>query len=188
REMRDERRPHAGICYRRYRRRDHHDPGGERIPHEAMVAAAPGGRLPQRHLLRGKGATGRSYCRGDLEPRRTAHHRNTAMTAMAVGWHLPPVVSLLELGPPAAALSRDDGESLGIYRLHAHPGWLAKIYKSPQDAEQAADLDQLIALPQNAPTGDRDVIRSHASWPVARVIDQQGRGVGCVLPEAPVTY
>src|SRR5262249_40090290 len=75
-----------------------------------------------------------------------------------------------------------------IYRLHAHPGWLAKIYKSPQDAEQAADLDQLIALPQNAPTGDRDVIRSHASWPVARVIDQQGRRVGCVLPEAPVTY
>jgi hypothetical protein len=62
-------------------------------------------------------------------------------------WPAPHVVSLSEAGPRGTALSLDDGESRGIYPLVDHPGWLVKIYKTPQDAAESARLDWLIAVP-----------------------------------------
>src|SRR5262249_44605130 len=86
------------------------------------------------------------------------------------------------------ALSRDAGESQGIYCLTNHPGWLAKIYKLPLHPSQTAVLDRLIALPADTSATDHAVISRNTSWPVARVTDAVGRCVGCIIPEAPVTF
>jgi hypothetical protein len=104
------------------------------------------------------------------------------------GWTAGPVVTLADLGALGAPLSRDDGESLGIYPVPRHPGWLVKLYKAPQEPAHATRLDELVALPGHLPPADRDVLRGHTCWPVARVNDHSARTIGCVLPEAPGTY
>lgn len=105
-----------------------------------------------------------------------------------VWWPVGPQLSVSEAGKLGDALSAGDGESQGIYPLTQHPGWLAKIYKKPQSPNEIARLDWLISVPDRASSGDRELLRRNTCWPVARLTDDFGRGVGCVLPVAPEKY
>src|SRR4051794_18459570 len=103
-------------------------------------------------------------------------------------WPVGPQLSVGEVGKLGDALSAGDGESRGIYPLTRYPGWLAKIYKTPQSSYEMARLDWLISVPDHASAGDRDLIRRNTCWPVARLTDDFGHGVGCVLPMAAEKY
>jgi hypothetical protein len=105
-----------------------------------------------------------------------------------VGWTSGPVVPLADLGVLGTALSLDAGESRGIYPLTRFPGWLAKVYRQPQEPREADRLDRLVALPEQVSPPERDVLRQHTSWPVARMTDHSGQSVGCVVPQAPDEY
>jgi hypothetical protein len=103
-------------------------------------------------------------------------------------WAAGPVVAQADLGDLGAALSLDAGESMGIYPLTRFPGWLAKVYRQAQEPREAERLDRLVALPDQISPPERDVLRRHTSWPVARITDHGGHSVGCVIPQAPDAY
>ncbi|MEV6494842.1 hypothetical protein AB0M20_40405 [Actinoplanes sp. NPDC051633] len=111
-----------------------------------------------------------------------------AARASSARWPVGPVLSVGDAGPLGTALSEGDGESKGIYPLVNHPGWLVKIYKAPQGEMDTARLNWLIAVPEKASPVDRTAIREHTCWPVARLTDDFGRSIGCVLPAAPAEF
>ncbi|GAA3431365.1 hypothetical protein [Kutzneria kofuensis] len=93
-------------------------------------------------------------------------------------WRLPAVVTLDEIGPLAGTISDAAGQSTGIHPLDDHPGWLAKLYRTPGGAADAKRLDDLIALPVDG------LLRDATSWPVARIAADE-KTLGCVIPTAP---
>lgn len=100
-----------------------------------------------------------------------------------------PVVSKKALGPVGCPISQNNGESYGVYPLIAYPGWLLKVFKPALIAEtDATRIDQLVALPLNATSSDRTLLRFHASWPSARVTNTLHNTYGVVLPIAPSQY
>jgi len=104
---------------------------------------------------------------------------------------IPPVVTLAALGKPGETLARESGESVVIQRLSgelAGSGLLLKHYKrTAADSTRATALDQLVAF--GRATGavgraERDILLAATSWPVAKVTDEHGELVGCLIPEA----
>jgi hypothetical protein len=94
-----------------------------------------------------------------------------------------PVVGPEEV-PVGRLLSEGDGESRQVHEIDGHPGWLAKLYRSPLSDASAATLQKLVYLPTVMSLPDQDVVDSRISWPVARIIEG-GRVLGVVMAKAP---
>lgn len=103
----------------------------------------------------------------------------------APAWRLPGIVTMDQLGELGESISEGDGQCRGIHLLPALPGWLVKVYRTTAGAALSAQLDELIGFPDGVGDADRRLIRSSTCWPVARVRDDHGHSVGCVLPRAP---
>lgn len=103
-------------------------------------------------------------------------------------WPHGSVTTLAALGALGDPVSRENGESKGIYPVSGHGGLLAKIYKNALDASRTAALDHMITIRNRAQGADLDLIDRSVSWPIARVTDGKGGTVGCVIPEAPTIY
>ena len=99
-------------------------------------------------------------------------------------WRLPTVVAIDDIGPLAGTISSAAGQSTGIHPLDDHPGWLAKLYRTPGGAADAKRLDDLIALPDGISDEDAGRLRGATSWPVARIAADE-KTLGCVIPAAP---
>ncbi|MFI5916459.1 hypothetical protein [Dactylosporangium sp. NPDC051541] len=100
---------------------------------------------------------------------------------------IPAVTELDALGALEAPLSTNNGESLAISPLAAHPHLLLKRYRTgpaPADVER---LDRLIALPADLVPDDRRTLATATCWPTARVVSG-GATVGCVIPRAPAKF
>lgn len=110
------------------------------------------------------------------------------MTSHVGEWPLPSVVPLTSLGPLGPPVSTDDGQSRKVSPLERYDGWLAKLYRSPVGDAGTARLDALLALPGAVSEGDRQLIRSTTSWPVARITAGLNETVGCVIPRAPANF
>lgn len=102
----------------------------------------------------------------------------------AVEWDLAGVVSQDELGSLEAPISAGDGQSLSVAPLTRNPSFLFKRYKTPGDRRESVRLDELIAHPGSDPLTAK-ILRERTSWPVARVRDESGGALGCVIPRAP---
>lgn len=97
------------------------------------------------------------------------------------------VLLLARLGDLGGAPAFEGGgESTGIWRVPAMPGYLFKRYTAEvARTVDAHRLDQLAAQPAALHGGtDRALARSVA-WPHARVVDAARRTVGVVIPEVP---
>jgi hypothetical protein len=100
-------------------------------------------------------------------------------------WHLPTVVTLDDLGPLEKTISDGAGQSTGIHPVTEHPGWLAKLYRTPGGHGDATRLDGLIALAGTVTGEDATTLRASTSWPVARIAERESQALGCVIPAAP---
>lgn len=103
---------------------------------------------------------------------------------VASPWNLPALVSLADLGPLGDSISQAAGESVGIHPVTRQPGWLVKLYHAPLQGEPTKHLTDLVNLPGAATDGEREIIASSTSWPVAVVADDPSRALGCVIPAA----
>ncbi|RKT89206.1 hypothetical protein SAMN05421805_101762 [Saccharopolyspora antimicrobica] len=104
---------------------------------------------------------------------------------MTSSWPLPAVIGLDELAPLQRTLSDGAGQSTGIHPIGDHPGWLAKLYRTPGGHGEATRLDELIALPATIGADDAATLSTSTSWPVARITDGDELVHGCVIPAAP---
>ncbi|MDA3642426.1 hypothetical protein LZ318_21000 [Saccharopolyspora indica] len=104
---------------------------------------------------------------------------------MTSSWPLSTVVGLDELAPLQRTISDGAGQSTGIHPIGDHPGWLAKLYRTPGDRSEATRLDELIALPGTIGAEDSATLSTSTSWPVARITDGDDLVRGCVIPAAP---
>jgi hypothetical protein len=95
----------------------------------------------------------------------------------------PSEVELGGLGPAGDVLSSGDGESVRVYELARHPGWLVKEYRRPLDRREGADLAGTVTAPAGMGPDDRDLVDRCTGWPVARITDG-GSTTGVVLPQA----
>jgi hypothetical protein len=102
-----------------------------------------------------------------------------------VSWSLPAAVDLGRLGPLHGSISLGAGQSTGIHPLPSHDGWLVKLYLKPATPADALRLTWMVGLPESMQPADRALVEAATSWPVAGVLDDQGRTIGCVLPHAP---
>ncbi|MFF3410868.1 hypothetical protein ACFYW8_32600 [Streptomyces sp. NPDC002742] len=93
-----------------------------------------------------------------------------------------PQVALSDV-PAGRVLSTDDGESRQVYEIAGHPGWLAKLYRTPVPGTAPSALGNLIQLPASMSPADRTLIAA-VSWPVARIVDG-GNVQGIVMAKAP---
>jgi hypothetical protein len=89
--------------------------------------------------------------------------------------------------PAGRVLSQDDGESLQVYEIAGHSGWLAKIYKKPLAAAEAHTLKQVIHLPRGMTQRSRDLVNGCVAWPVA-TINSRTQTVGVVMAKAPLRF
>lgn len=94
-----------------------------------------------------------------------------------------PKVTLSDV-PAGRVLSTDDGESRQVYEIAGHPGWLAKLYRTPVPKTAPSALGNLIQLPASMSPADRTLIGAAVSWPVARIVDG-GDVQGIVMAKAP---
>jgi len=100
----------------------------------------------------------------------------------------PPRVDLTALGPLGPSLSGGaGGESIGVYPILSHAGYLLKRYRGPLGDSDSKRLARLIAFPRKLAAPECDRLFEHVSWPVAQVTES-GRSVGCVLPAADEKY
>ncbi len=82
-------------------------------------------------------------------------------------------------------LSEHRGQARRVCLLESHPNWIYKEYNDDTRRQtEAASLDQLIAFPDRLPRADREIVSAAASWPTARVVDDDGT-LGVILPLAP---
>jgi hypothetical protein len=86
-----------------------------------------------------------------------------------------------------ASLDVTGGQIQGLHVLSSHPGWLLKEYRTDLSAAEAAQLDDLIAVPGSMTSTDQALVDANTSWPAARVVDGD-RTVGVCLPWAPLEY
>ncbi|MDI2129826.1 hypothetical protein [Yinghuangia seranimata] len=101
------------------------------------------------------------------------------------GSPFPPDVRLSDV-PQGAVLARDRGESRVVFEIAGHPGWLAKLYRSPLGVVDAARLKALTLLPATlTDPAQTDVVDRCTCWPVSRVLDERGTVVGVVVAKAP---
>jgi hypothetical protein len=110
---------------------------------------------------------------------------------MTGAWSLPPlerVARQSEIGPIGQKLGENNGESRFVARLLSYPDWLYKEYSSAVTAQESKRLDQLIMLPKMMSTPDRRLVESNTAWPAVRVINDQHRTTGVLMPFAPERY
>jgi hypothetical protein len=102
-------------------------------------------------------------------------------------WTDRPFEPVVELGDLRARLGPklvgENGQSLGIFEVLGHPGWLFKRLK-PGFLEDPDILDRLIALPGRMNPRDLDLVDAATCWPVSRVVDA-AVSVGVVFAAAP---
>ncbi|MFQ3558678.1 hypothetical protein QZN11_18005 [Streptomyces gramineus] len=79
------------------------------------------------------------------------------------------------------------GQAHTVERLADHPGWVAKLYKSPMGPQEAVTLGRLVKLPRSMTEADRGALDRGAAWPVSRITDGS-RTVGVVMAEAPARF
>lgn len=105
---------------------------------------------------------------------------------------VPASVTLADIGPLGEKLSTGAGESVGIHWLSGdlqESGLLFKQYKKKASASdgRTAALDRLVAFGRDTSAAwraDREILLGSTSWPAAKVTDEFGTMVGCLIPEA----
>lgn len=85
-------------------------------------------------------------------------------------------------------LSEHRGQARRVCLLESYPDWIYKEYND-EARRQTEDtlLDRLIAFPDRLPRADREIVAATASWPTARVVDEEGT-LGVILPLAPDAF
>lgn len=109
------------------------------------------------------------------------------MTSTQQAARPPAVVSVSELGTLGDNLGKNNGESRRVCLVPKFPAWIYKEYSAELRSADVQRLDRLIGLPASMAKPDRDLARSHASWPASRVVDGQG-SVGVLIPLAPDSF
>jgi hypothetical protein len=79
------------------------------------------------------------------------------------------------------------GQAHAVERLSDHPGWVAKLYKSPMSTREAVTLGRLIELPHSMTEADLGTLDRSAAWPVSRITEGD-RTVGVVMAGAPSRF
>jgi hypothetical protein len=110
---------------------------------------------------------------------------------MTGAWSRSPVgrvVPLTDLGALGPTLGVHHAESRRIRRLQKYPDWIFKEYPTPIPPAGVMRLDRLIQLPKQMTAADRTLADEHTSWPVSRVLDDQQKIIGVLMPLAPPAY
>jgi hypothetical protein len=95
---------------------------------------------------------------------------------------------LRDIGPLGPSISEHNGESRRVCRLLEHPSLLYKEYLQPLGPSAISSLDALVEWPSTLGVADRAVLKGGSAWPLTRVVDDQGRAVGVVMPIAADRY
>lgn len=109
------------------------------------------------------------------------------MTSAQQAARPPAVIPVTELGTLGDNLGNNNGESRRVCLVPGFPAWIYKEYRAKLSGADVQRLDRLIGLPESMVKPDRDLARSHASWPASRVVNGQG-SVGVLIPLAPDSY
>jgi hypothetical protein len=92
------------------------------------------------------------------------------------------------LGPLGEAVGNPGGEGRQVCRVPRHPGWLFKEYQSALPIYSRDRLEKLVHLPYAMSADEIALVDGNTSWPSSTIVDEAGRGVGVLIPEAPSRF